>query len=48
MDMPGRLAPASALTTSFTEAAFRAAGTAPDAFVRDFDDFLDQLGEEAE
>jgi HAD superfamily hydrolase (TIGR01509 family) len=36
-----------ALTTSFTEAAFRATGTAPDAFVRDFDEFLDQLDEEA-
>ena len=36
-----------ALTTSFTEAAFGAAGSAPDAFVRDFDEFLEHLGEEA-
>jgi beta-phosphoglucomutase len=33
-----------ALTTSFSEQAFRATDTAADAFVRDFDEFLDKHG----
>jgi HAD superfamily hydrolase (TIGR01509 family) len=37
-----------ALTSSFTEGAFRATGTAADAFVRDFDDFLANHGEGAQ
>jgi hypothetical protein len=36
-----------ALTTSFSEEAFRAAATAPHAFVRDFEHFLGSLASEA-